>query len=70
MTQWIVQIEPGVYLAEGDGDPARTMQIDNAKQFNSHPRARIALMSARRYRAFLDATVTLAPLRAALDGAP
>jgi hypothetical protein len=61
--KWIVELEPGVFLANAEGDPGRTLDAANAKVFDSHPRACIALLvDARKYRPFLAARVTLAPL--------
>lgn len=52
----IVVLEPGVFLAEGDGDPARTCDMHNAKVFHSRREALDALrMVARQYRPFLGA---------------
>ena len=62
MAKWIVLLESGVYLAAGRGDPARTMHADSARQFDSHPRARIAMRAARKHRPFVDAKVTLAQI--------
>ena len=62
MAKWIIELEPGVFLVAADGDPGRTLQAENATVFISHPRARNALLSARKYRPFKKAKVTLAPL--------
>jgi len=53
----IVQIEHGVWLADGEGDPARTLDEKKAKKFNSLPKARRALTEARKYRPFEGATI-------------
>ena len=66
MAKWIVLLESGVYLAAGRGDPARTVNADRARQFDSHPRARIALLAAQKYRPFVDAKVTLAQIEVPL----
>ena len=63
MSNWIVELEPGVFLADGDGDPPRSLSNENAAVFSSHPRARIALMNAQKHRPFAGASVTLAPLQ-------
>ena len=60
--KWIVELEPGVFLADGDGDPALCLSAANAKLFASHPRARIALLNAQKARPFERARVTLPPL--------
>ena len=62
MAKWIVLLESGVYLAAGQGDPARTVHADSARQFDSHPRARNAMRAARKHRPFVDAKVTLAQI--------
>lgn len=60
MPKWIVELEPGVYLADGDGDPPRTLAKTSALQFSSHPRACIARNKAREFRPFAQAKVMLA----------
>ena len=62
MTKFIVEIEPGVFLAPIEGDPGRTLVSENAKVFESHKKARIALLCAQKVRPFKIARVTLAPL--------
>ena len=66
MAKWIVLLESGVYLATGDGAPAGTVHANSARQFSSHPRARIALLAAQKYRPFIDAKVTLAQIEVPL----
>ena len=55
---WIVKLEPGVWLADGDGDPPRTLVRDNAKRFSTYQTAWLALDEARRWRPFEKATIT------------
>ncbi|MDP2371899.1 hypothetical protein [Rhodoferax sp.] len=62
MSKWIVELEPGVYIAALPGDPGRTLVLENAQVFDSHPRAKRALLDARYDRPFVSARVTLAPL--------
>ena len=62
MARWIIELDPGVYLADEEGDPGRTLAVENAKVFLSHPRARNGLIAAREFRPFENARVTLAPL--------
>lgn len=62
MANWIVELDPGVFLADAEGDHGRTLAIEKAKVFKSHPRARIGLLDAQKYRYFEAARVTLAPL--------
>lgn len=62
MAKWIVELEPGVFLAPTDGDLKRTPAAENAQAFESHPRARRALLNAQKIQPFERARVTLAPL--------
>ncbi len=47
-----IELEPGVWLAEGEGDPARTLDENKAKEFSYMKDARQALAKARKYRPF------------------
>lgn len=60
MSEWIVELEPGVWIADIEGDPGRTLRKENAKQFLSPKSARRGITNARRYRAFTAAIVTFA----------
>lgn len=62
MANWIVELEPGVYLAPWSGDPGRCLDARNAQVYASHPRARLALRAAQKLRPFEKARVTPAPL--------
>jgi len=53
-----VELESGVWLAEGEGDPPRTLDENNAKEFISITEACRALTQARKYRPFEKAVVT------------
>jgi hypothetical protein len=53
-----VKLEEGVWLADGEGDPARTLVEDNAKEFDNAIEAYDALKAAREYHAFTDAELT------------
>ncbi len=55
--KWIIQLEPGVWLAPWDGDPGRTLCRENADCFTSRVFAGIALVCAREYRPFTAAKV-------------
>lgn len=57
---YLVELEKGVWLAEWEGDPGRTLDIENAKQFKTGKGARISLTLARQYRPFKGAVVRLA----------
>lgn len=63
MSNWIVELEPGVFLAATQGDPGRTLVAENAVVFPSHPRASRALRDAQKVRPFEQGRVTLAPAR-------
>ena len=54
---FIVKLERGVYLADGEGDPARTLVKENAKLFSSMLEAVRALTAARKYRPFEKACI-------------
>lgn len=53
----IVELDPGVYLASGAGDPSLTLLKDNAKRFCSYAKATSGLLKARRYRDFISARI-------------
>jgi hypothetical protein len=63
--QFIVRLETGVWLAEGEGDPPRTLVESSARRFDTHKQARTALTDARLYRAFPRASVRTMPGKAA-----
>jgi hypothetical protein len=48
----IVELERGVWLHRGDGDPSRTLVEENATIFESKAAARRALARARKWRPF------------------
>lgn len=52
MDEYIVILEPGVFLADGEGDPPRVCDIRNAKVFPSLKAATSALADARKFRPF------------------
>ena len=54
---WIIELERGVYLADGDGDPPRTLVRKFCRRFDSLAAAREALAEARRYREFENALI-------------
>ena len=53
-----VELEPGVWLADGEGDPARTLDEQNAAEFKTMLDAAKALTKAREYRPFPKAVIT------------
>ena len=60
--QWIVEIEPEVWLAKWSGDPGRSVVIECAKRYPSIRSATAALAKARQHRPFRDARIVEAPL--------
>lgn len=52
-----VQLEKGVWLTDGEGDPPRTLVEGNAKEFDSNDEAIRALTKARKYRPFKNAVI-------------
>jgi hypothetical protein len=53
--RYIVELEPGVYLAPWLGDPPRTCVLVNSRWFLSKRSAAGAIVRARKYRPFLEA---------------
>lgn len=56
---WIVELQPGCWLATWSGDPGRTLIKTSARRYATERGARIALGIARRIRPgyFLNAKV-------------
>lgn len=50
-----IQLEEGVWLAEGRGDPPRTLVEEDAKEFENEVDALAALTNARKFRPFKNA---------------
>ena len=55
--QFIIELEKGVWLAPWQGDPGRTLNIKNAKQYKRKNMARHGLKMARKYRPFANAKI-------------
>jgi hypothetical protein len=53
----ILELEEGVYFAEGEGDPPRTTVKENAKVFSSTRDWDAALHQAREYRMFMQSSL-------------
>ena len=49
---FLVEIEEGVWLTDGEGDPPRTLDAQFAKPFESQSDATAAIEEARRFRPF------------------
>jgi hypothetical protein len=54
----VVELENGVWIAEGEGDPPRTIIPENARRFPNITEACKALIEARKYRPFPNATIS------------
>lgn len=55
--RWYVELEPGVWLTEGEGDPPRTLDVQFAASWRSLMEAERHLVVARRFRPFLNAQI-------------
>ena len=56
-TMYVLELEKGVWFTSGEGDPARTLKIENAKKFKKRGLAKHGLRIARSYRPFLKARI-------------
>lgn len=54
---WIVELEAGCWIAPWEGDPGRTLAMENARRFTTQHKAELALKRARKYREFLSGRV-------------
>lgn len=54
---WIVELEPGTWIAPWFGDPGRTVVRRNARQFDSKRSAELALKKARDFSQFVHAKI-------------
>lgn len=54
---YIVQLEPGCWIAPWSGDPGRTAMRENAQRFATPAAAKRALALARRYHPFANARI-------------
>lgn len=57
MTSYVVEIQPGCWLAPWGGDPGRTLVLNSARVFPSKRAARMALKRARVCRACTEARI-------------
>jgi len=57
---YIVELEAGVYLSDGEGDPPRTLDPKFAIGFHTMAEAGEALTMAREFRPFPNATINTA----------
>ena len=54
---YVLELSKGVWFADGEGDPARTLKIENAKKYKQRNWAKHGLKCARKYRPFLRAKI-------------
>ena len=54
---FIVELEPNVWLSDGEGDPPRTLVYKNATKFRTRQQAAIDLIRAKSYRPFPNAEI-------------
>lgn len=54
---FVVELEPGVWLAEWQGDPGRTCDRKNAKVYETEADAIRGKARARRMRPFINARI-------------
>ena len=55
--KYTVELEEGVWLDTGDGDPSRTLRQEKAARFDTTTDAVKAVMAARKFRPFKEATI-------------
>lgn len=60
MPNWIIELEPGVWLTEGEGDPPRTLVKANAVSWMNTLAAMKALNAAKAYHTFPNAKIVQA----------
>jgi hypothetical protein len=54
---YIIEFEKEVYATKGNGDPARTLKIANAKRFSDKSTAKEYLDAIKSYRKFPNAKI-------------
>ena len=54
---YVIELEKGVWFASGEGDPSRTLKIENAKYYKKRGWAKWGLKTARKYRPFIHAKI-------------
>ena len=60
---FIVELEPGVWLLPGCGDPGRTLNKASARRYGRWQDAKCGLTHARKYRPFKNAKIEDVPRR-------
>ena len=56
---YIIELEPGVFICDVEGDPGRTLVRENAQVFRGYSNGEKALIAAREYRPFENAEIIL-----------
>ena len=54
---YVVELQKGVWIAPWNGDPGRTLKLENAQKYKRKNRAKHGLRMARQYRPFLKAKI-------------
>ena len=49
---YVVELEPGVWIAPWEGDPGRTLKLENAERFVGIREAETSLTKAKTFRQF------------------
>jgi len=57
---YLVELEPGVYLSDTEGDPGRSLALEGAQRYTTRDDAAAALDAARAYRPFRRADIRAA----------
>ncbi len=57
MKKYIVELEPGTWIAPWDGDPGRTLVHSSATRYKRRQDAKAAITRARKYRKFVNARI-------------
>jgi len=57
MKRYIIELEPGVWLARGQGDPCRTLVRAKARKYGRWQDAKTGLTWACKYRPFKNAQI-------------
>ena len=55
--EFIVELEDGCWLEDGEGDPPRTLDVRHARRFSTIKKAETELRRARAYRPFNHANI-------------
>ena len=61
--RYIVELDPGCWLADWEGDPGRTVVRKSAKKFPTKIAAALALLEARHFKEFPNAVIVPVGIR-------